>query len=242
MQRPKKSSQVDHACFPAAELLKKMRRHYPSGWKREDIIHYVKGKLWEAEQEAKNKTVNLADQDSPGNIDQSTRQTIQQPMPPNWPGPLCFLAWYKFGSLGDNHYYICSDKGEGPHLCNTHQGSAWEPRSIIAQVKIEGNDKENKRPFPVNPNPLCKSRRAIHEAKNDAVKMSHEDTANMTSAEDRSEDAAICRALMALQGVIHVHNELDLWKIKLKQAKVLAQMVPMAENKHNYYELLSHQP
>jgi hypothetical protein len=108
-------------------------------------------------------------------------------------------------------------------------------------VKIAGNDKENKRPFPVNSNPLCKSQRAIHEAKNDAVKMSH-DTANMTSAEDRSEDTAICRALVALQGEFHVHNELDLWKIKLKQAKVLAQMEPTAENKHNYYELLSHQP
>ena len=55
-------------------------------------------------------------------------------------------------------------------------------------------------------------------------------------------NVAICRALMALQGEIHVHNELDLWKIKLKQAKALAQMVPTAENRHNYYELLSHPP
>lgn len=37
-------------------------------------------------------------------------------------------------------------------------------------------------------------------------------------------------------------NKLDLWKVKLKQAKVLAKTVPMAENKHNYYELLSHPP
>jgi hypothetical protein len=64
----------------------------------------------------------------------------------------------------------------------------------------------------------------------------------VNNAEDRSEDVAICRALMALQGEIHVHNELDLWKVKLKQAKVLAKMVPTAENKHNYYELLSHPP
>jgi hypothetical protein len=62
----------------------------------------------------------------------------------------------EFGSLGDNHYYICSEKGEGPQLCNKLQGIDREPRSI-AQVKMEGDDKENKQPFPVNPNPVYKS-------------------------------------------------------------------------------------
>jgi hypothetical protein len=55
--------------------------HYPSGWKREDVIHYLKEKLWEAEEKEKKKSVNLVDEDSPGNVDQSPSQDIPRPMP-----------------------------------------------------------------------------------------------------------------------------------------------------------------
>jgi hypothetical protein len=47
---------------------------------------------------------------------------------------------------------------------------------------------------------------------------------------------------MSIQADIQVHNALNLYKIKLKEAKEMARIQPTAENKQNYYDLLSHPP
>jgi hypothetical protein len=85
------------------------------------MIYYLKKTLWEAQEEARSKTIDLVHDENtpPGNTTGQPQKQVKQKrqMPRDWPGPVSFLAWQTFGYLGDKHHYICysSDKGNG-HL------------------------------------------------------------------------------------------------------------------------------
>lgn len=96
--------------------------HFPTGWTSTDMIYYLKKTLWEAQEEARSKTIDLVHDENtpPGNTTGQPQKQVKQKrqMPQDWPGPVSFLAWQTFGYLGDKHHYICysSDKGNGPLL------------------------------------------------------------------------------------------------------------------------------
>jgi hypothetical protein len=241
-----KGQEVARDCRKYEAILENKKQQnggrFPSGWTAPDYIHYLRTTLWEMQEEVRSNAVNLVDDENTPPANTSGQHTGKKPrkklpMPSNWPGPLSFLAWRKFGRLGNAHEYICSEKGDGPLLRGYDQNSApQEPRSI---VKVEDKNKESVTKFPVNSHPFAhnktgKSRKAIREAGHPVKSHEQSDT------EDDSQQ--VCRLLMSIQADIQVHNALDLYKIKLKQAKEMARIQPTAENKQNYYDLLSHPP
>jgi hypothetical protein len=197
------------------------------------------------QEEARSNAVNLVDDENTPPANTTGQHTGKKPrkklpMPSNWPGPLSFLAWRKFGRLGDAHEYICSDKGDGPRLRYNENSAPGEPRSI---VKVEGENSESLTSFPVNGSPALannkrgKSRKTIRQA---SVAAKRHEKSNTDDEEDTQEEFR--RLLVSLQYDIQVHNALNLYKILLKQAKELARIQPTEENIRNYCHLLSNPP
>eukprot|EP00978_Attheya_sp_CCMP212_P029533 scaffold105148_cov54-Attheya_sp.AAC.1 len=129
-------------------ILEAKKQHHggkwPSGWaNNDDVLHFLLTSLWDKEEEERiKKSIDLASES------ETSSAVSCQVMPRDWEGPRYFLAWRKFGQLGDNHVYITSDKGVGPLNRHFH-GESCEPDSIILAA---GEGKENG--FPQNPSLL----------------------------------------------------------------------------------------
>eukprot|EP00978_Attheya_sp_CCMP212_P004385 scaffold9573_cov30-Attheya_sp.AAC.2 len=120
-------------------ILEAKKQHHggkwPSGWaNNDDMLHFLLTSFGDKEEEERiKKSIDLASES------ETSSAVSCRVMPWDWEGPRYFLAWRKFGQLGDNHVYITSDKGVGPLNRHFH-GESYEPDSIISAA---GEGKEN---------------------------------------------------------------------------------------------------
>jgi hypothetical protein len=193
--------------------------NWPSGWNNNDVVNFLLTSLWEKEEDERiNKSIDLVSES------ETSAAASCRVMPRDWEGPRYFLAWRKFGQLGDNHIYITSDKGVGP--LNRHfNGESWEPDSIILVVS---EDKENG--FPQNPSPRRKPK--------GREKMRREEAELSMDDEDSSK-------IQRIETELSKYNKIQTFRLKqkerhhkLRKAKALFDLEPSQENKSEYYNLL----